>query len=411
MNITQALLLAAGESSRFWPLATNRHKCELPLLGKTLINRTVAALVEKGITNIVIVHHENHLMTVDEIDGVTVTFVPLDKPDGMGYALLRASDALQERFVLIHPYHFDAVTHLPSLIASSEGKDAALLVTHPEEGKKGGLVTVSDDRVTSVEEKTYDGQENTHYIQGMYILSSSYVDALKKEEQHHYSFETALNTFAKDHVVGYVSIEDPLVSLKYPWHLFTMRDALLYDMEPRVHESARVDKTAIIEGNVVIEEGATIGAYAVIRGPVYIGKDVFVGDHSLIRNNTVLEDHVMVGAHAEVKNSIIMERSYAQGYVADSIIGKNVKIAHGFTTGNRRIDRGVISVVSKEEKISTGLTAFGVVIGDNAMFGIHVSTMPGACIGSGAIVGPGTLVFGNIPDGMKHYVVQEISHA
>ena len=410
MNITQAVLLAAGGSSRLWPLTTNRHKCELPLLGKTLLNRTLRVLVEKGITNIVIVHHENHLIGVDEIDGVNVTFIPLDKPDGMGYALLRAASELQEHFLLIHPYHVDAVTFLPKLLTAAEGKDAAILVAPPEKGKKGGLATVTGDRVSSVEETVYTGQPDTHYIQGMYILSSAYVETLKKEEPHHYSFESALHTFASGHAVGYHHIAMPLVSLKYPWHLFDMRDYLMQHMTPSTSKQATIPPTSVIEGDVVIEDGASIGAYAVVRGPAYIGKHVFVGDHTLVRDGSVLEEGALVGAHAEVKNSIVMEGSYAQGYVADSIIGKQVKVAHGFTTGNRRIDRGRISVTVGETKVDTGLTAFGVVIGDGASFGITVSTMPGACVGSGAIVGPGTIVFGNVPEKTRHYVVQEIRH-
>jgi len=52
----------------------------------------------------------------------------------------------------------------------------------------------------------------------------------------------------------------------------------------------------------------------------------------------------------------------------------------------------------KGKKIDTGLTYFGMVVGDNTRFGIHSGTMPGALIGSNCTIGPGTLVFENIED-------------
>lgn len=401
MNVTQAVLLAAGESSRFWPLSVDRHKSELVFLGQSLINRTVHALAEAGVTTIVIVHSHHHNLSIDTIDGVEISFVPLDKPEGMGYALLAARELLNEHFLVLHPYHFDGVSYLPKMV--QEEFDGGLLLSVPQLKKNGGYATVRDGAVTSITEKTFEGEENQYYVQGMYVLSRNYMTILEQEPHHHYSFESALNRYVGQQRVAATIVDEPLISVKYPWNVFDVRDFLIADIKREIHPRAEIHETAVIEGSVVIAEGAHVGAYAIIRGPVYIGKRVFVGDHTLIRDRTILEEGVLVGAMAEVKNAIVMEQSRVQGYVADSIIGRNVKIAHGFTTGNRRIDRATIQAYVKGERVDTGRTEFGTVVGDTTAFGISVCTMPGVLIGTGAIVGPGTVVFENVANKTRVY--------
>ena len=50
-------------------------------------------------------------------------------------------------------------------------------------------------------------------------------------------------------------------------------DAVLPKMSgARIHPSAQIAETALIKGDVVIEEGAKIMDHAVVQGPAYIGK-------------------------------------------------------------------------------------------------------------------------------------------
>ena len=51
----QAVLLAAGESSRFWPLCEGYHKSLFRLMGKPLIQWTLEALERAGVKEAIIV--------------------------------------------------------------------------------------------------------------------------------------------------------------------------------------------------------------------------------------------------------------------------------------------------------------------------------------------------------------------
>ena len=106
----------------------------------------------------------------------------------------------------------------------------------------------------------------------------------------------------------------------------------------------------------------------------------------------------------EIKNSLVQEGThFHSGYLGDSVIGKNCRFGAGFIVANRRIDRGNIKSVVKGEKVDTGLTYLGVIVGDNTRFGIHSGTMPGVLIGSDCLIGPGSLVFENLEDNTAFY--------
>ena len=68
-----------------------------------------------------------------------------------------------------------------------------------------------------------------------------------------------------------------------------------------------------------------------------------------------------------------------------------------------RIDRKNVKSVVKGEKVDTGLKSLGVIIGHNTNIGIGVQAMPGILVGSGCIVGPGSLILENIEGNTKYY--------
>jgi len=400
--IKQAVILAAGESSRFSPLSAYRHKAEIPLLGKSLVQHTVDNLQKIGIEKVIIVHSPDRRPQLFAHE-CELKFVVLEQPTGMGDALLAAAEFLEDKYFVLHPYHFAGVPFMKKMLKTSKGSEGCLLVTDPVEDKSGGLATVKDDDITKVEETIYKGGDNKKYVLGIYLLTKAYTDILLRTKTHHYSFETALDLYARQHKLSWFQVEDYSVSLKYPWDLFKIKDSLLRTAKKRIAKTAKIDETAVIDGNVIVEENAKIGSYAVIRGPAYIGRNVRVGDHALVRNLTTLEEGSMVGGSAEVKNSIVLEESHIQGYLADSIVGQEVRIAHGFVSANRRIDRCTISVEVKKKKMDTKFFAMGCIIGDNVYTGINVATMPGVVIGADSVIGPRTTVFRDIPPNTRYY--------
>ncbi|MEX2008233.1 MAG: hypothetical protein WD850_01995 [Candidatus Spechtbacterales bacterium] len=221
----------------------------------------------------------------------------------------------------------------------------------------------------------------------------------------------------KDNLWPLTAIEEftllgkPLARMpQYPWELLAMLDEALAQLPEDQHiaESAEVAKSAILRGAVIIGENAVIKEGAIIEGPAYIGPGTVVGQHNVLRGPFVLEGDNLSGALFELKHSVVQAGThFHSGYVGDSVIGRNCRFGVGVVVANRRIDRANVHVRVGEEKMDSGISSLGLIAGDNVRAGINVGTMPGVMLGNGAVVGPGTMVFANVPNGSTIAVRQD----
>jgi bifunctional UDP-N-acetylglucosamine pyrophosphorylase/glucosamine-1-phosphate N-acetyltransferase len=168
--------------------------------------------------------------------------------------------------------------------------------------------------------------------------------------------------------------------------------------EQKIHESAQVHPTAVIDGPVILSEGVKIFPHATVRGPCYIGPRSIVANNALVRDSSIGSDCV-VGYSSEVKASVFADHVWTHTtYVGDSVVGSNVSFGAGSATGNLRLDEAEISSVIKGEKIKTGLNKLGTIIGTDCRLGIHTGINPGVKIGSGTFISSHVLVSEDVPD-------------
>ncbi len=199
-----------------------------------------------------------------------------------------------------------------------------------------------------------------------------------------------------------------LNELKYPWHLLDIMNVLLNDIKRKIHPDAFIDDNVLIKGNVFIDKGAKIFGNTVLVGPLYIGQNVIVGNCSLVRQG-IIEANSLVGARIEIARSLLLEESETHsGYIGDSIFSYKSHAGAEFVTANLRLDRGPIYVKIGGERINTRRNKLGAIIGENTEIGVNVSIMPGILIGKNSLIGPGTVVFENVPDNTKYYARYEI---
>lgn len=202
----------------------------------------------------------------------------------------------------------------------------------------------------------------------------------------------------------------PFFSPTYPWDFLRIFKKTIHKKikSTRIRKSARISDSAKIIGPCWIDENATIYENAVIKGPTYIGKNTIIGNNALIRGSSI-EQGSIVGANMEIARSWLGVRSETHsGYIGDSIFVNKVHVGAGFITGNVRLDRKTVKTKWKNQKIDTNLEKFGTIIGSNTEIGIHSGTMPGVLIGKNVLIGPGTLVFENVPDNTIIYTKQPI---
>ncbi|MBI2523768.1 hypothetical protein HYW11_00925, partial [Candidatus Peregrinibacteria bacterium] len=166
-----------------------------------------------------------------------------------------------------------------------------------------------------------------------------------------------------------------------------------------IHPSDAVHRSAVIEGNVTIEEGARIFPHATVRGPCFIGKNTIIGNNAFLWGSSVGHSCV-IGFGTEVKASILHNHVWTHStYIGDSVIGDNVSFGAGGVVGNFRLDEGMISSFVGHDRIRTGLKKLGTMIGNDCRIGVHVSMNPGIKIGRGSFVSTAAVIAEDVPDG------------
>jgi len=408
----QAVILAAGQSSRFWPL-NQKNKSLIKIMGKPLIWYTINSLKEAGIKEIIIVQGskkdiEKELSSL-KINSLKIKYVVQPEPKGMGNALLSARDFLNDQFLLLDVARVEAGSYLESLLEKQKKTGAGLILlgARTVNPQLYGVFRMEEDIVKEVVEKPEKGQEPSD-IKNVVVqlLPKEFIDYLRRVPEEVYSFENALSLYAREKDIRMVMLDKEPSSLKYPWHLFeTMKYLFDSFLKKKISKSARIAKNAIIQGDVYIGDNVKIFEGAVIKGPCYVGDNCVVGNNSLVREYTNLENKALIGSLAEVTRSIFQEDAHCHsGYFGDSIFGKSCRLGAGNITANIKIDRGEIRVTVNGKKISTGLKSLGCLIGENTKTGIHCSFMPGVLIGANCQIGPGSIVFENIEDNSVHFI-------
>ncbi|MBR9689323.1 MAG: NTP transferase domain-containing protein [Candidatus Altiarchaeota archaeon] len=398
----RAVILAGGESSRFWPL-NKCHKSLLEIAGKPLIVRTINNL-PRAVEEVVVIESPGGCVS-KTIKNYSINkqleFRVQDKPRGMWDAILIGARDYGDDVIVasghqFSPFAFEQLT---------SGRGTKLLLSRVKNPKDYGVAKIEGDRVTSIDEKPKVPKSDT-IVNSIYRLSQDFVKTMiPRGSKKQYFFEKALSTYLKDNPAKFEIIpKEEIPSLKYPWDALSVTERILDEIPNKI--KGDVSESANLSGNVFVEEGASIAPDATIQGPVYIGKGAFVGTSSLVRQSSI-EMGSVVGFGSEVARSLMGPESKVHHcFVGDSVLGRGTWFGFGTIVANRRFDKKVVVSVVKRKKRSTGRGHFGCATGEGARVGVGSKTMPGIFLGADVVVGPGTIVDKNLPNGKKMYVKQ-----
>jgi UDP-N-acetylglucosamine diphosphorylase / glucose-1-phosphate thymidylyltransferase / UDP-N-acetylgalactosamine diphosphorylase / glucosamine-1-phosphate N-acetyltransferase / galactosamine-1-phosphate N-acetyltransferase len=362
----QAVILAAGESSRFWPL-NQKHKSLIKIMGRPLIWWTIEGLKKVGIRDIIIV--QGLKRDIEKESGVKVQYIVQPKPKGTGDAVWQAGKLLKGPFIVADPRKVDVADYLPQLIKKfrANPKKPVLLGVKTDRPEDFGMIRFGGKKVLEIIENPKRGKEPSNIkATETYILPLDFLDYYKRAPEGEANLIDAINLLIKERGAEIVLAKKEPISLKYPWDLFSVLEYLLRNSKAKIY----------------IGKNCQISKNCHLRGPVSIG------------------DNCKIGNSVEIKNSIIGDgtRIPHLSYIGDSIIGNNCNLGAGTITANLRFDKKTVRSKIKGNLIDTNREKFGCVVGNNTQTGINVSLMPGVLIGSNVGVGPASVVFENIED-------------
>jgi UDP-N-acetylglucosamine diphosphorylase / glucose-1-phosphate thymidylyltransferase / UDP-N-acetylgalactosamine diphosphorylase / glucosamine-1-phosphate N-acetyltransferase / galactosamine-1-phosphate N-acetyltransferase len=404
----KALLLAAGRSKRMKPV---KDKNFLKFLGKPLIQHQLELLHRNGFEDIVVVggaHNLGAIKKLGETLEMNLEYCEQENLElGMCGAVKSSIKFLSGAPVLILSSNDvvddGAIKSVKEAFEAGEA-DSYILGKKVESYFPGGyLETDENGFIHNIIEKPGEGNEPSDLVNLVVHLHNDpdkLVDFLEKVESDADDiYEVALAAMMKDGVkfksVAYDGFWQPI---KFPWHVQKVFKHLFDKAEKSISSDAMISKNAVVNGEVIIEEGVKVFDGAVVNGPCYIGKGSIIATNALVRESNI-GDNCVIGFSTEVARSFLGSDVWTHSnYIGDSVLGNNVSFGAGTVTGNLRLDERNIVVASDGQNFHTNSSKFGLICGDNVRFGINTSTMPGISVGGGSFIGAGIVISSNIPE-------------
>ena len=397
-----ALILAAGKGTRLEPLTETQPKAMLPLVNKPLLQHVVEALREAGVREItIVVGYRGEVIREHFGDGsalgVSISYVVQEERLGTAHAIALAS--FEDDFLVLNGDTLVSSEDIARLMAEHQGV-ATIACRRVPDARSYGVVTLGKDgEVEKIVEKPAQPESNMINA-GMYVFSPEVSEVIKRtplSPRGEYEITSTLEMLLREGNVQGVEITGRWLDIGTPWHYLEASKTLLEEMPH--HIAGEVEGRVSIRGRVYLAEDAVIKSGSYIEGPVYIGRGSIVGPNTYLRSHSALGDGCRLGNAVEVKNSIIMQGTHIAhlSYVGDSIIGRNCNFGAGAKVGNLRLDDGNVKMRIKGELVNTGRRKMGAVIGDGVKLGLNVMINAGRKIGSSSFIGPGVIVYRDVP--------------
>jgi bifunctional UDP-N-acetylglucosamine pyrophosphorylase/glucosamine-1-phosphate N-acetyltransferase len=317
----KAIILAAGKSTRTYPLTLTKPKPLLKAANLALIEHNLDQLVDIVDEAIIIIGYKGDMIKKylgNRFESIKLRYVEQKKQLGTGHALMQAEEFVKgEKFIVM----MGDDLYFRGDMRRCLRYDLAVLAKRVENYKDFGVFVNKGKRVLDIEEKPkkfISDLVNTAF----YVFNDKIFDILrkiKKSPRGEYELTEALRLLAADEDI--FSVESKVwLPIGYPWDLLEA-DQILRDVE------VRQGKNTKIKGEVI---DCTIGANCIIEGFV---KNSIIGDNVVIHKDSVVEDSV-IGDNVEFRGTIktgIKSQIKIKGKVINvenfgAAIGDNVKM-------------------------------------------------------------------------------------
>lgn len=387
----KAVILAAGKSTRTYPLTVSKPKALLRVADTSIIEYTLSRLdgvVDEAVIVVGFCAGQVKQKLGSKYGKIRLSYAEQKEQIGTGNALLAAEKSVSGRFILLMGDDMYGKEDISRCVKQKY----CILTKKVDDISSFGEVIEKNGMLSDIREKpepAATGLANT----GLYVVDDrifGIAKKLKKSSRGEYELTDAVKEFARNEKVA-VEKASFWIPLTYPWSLLDANEALLKNISKNI--LGEVEKGATIKGNVILGRNTLVRAGAYIEGPVIIGENCDIGPNCYIRPFTTIGDGCRIGNAVEVKASIIMDGAKIGhlSYVADSVIGENVNFGADTIIANLRHDNADVKSMVNGKLVSTGRRKFGTIMGDGAKTGIHTSIYPGRKIWPGKTTLPGEI--------------------
>lgn len=394
MQIQSAVVLAAGEGRRLRPLTRFRPKPMLPAGTRPILGRVLDALIDAGIDDLHVVvgyrrdRVRNHFGPTYR--DRTITYHTQETQLGSGHALLQATDAVDDDFLVVNGDEVVASGAVERVAAAHTRTDVATLgVIDGEDTREYAGVATDGDRVTTLDETPEPGEYGL-FNAGIYAFGPSVfseIEATPQANGERALPDTVVELVERTGNVRAVRVESPRAEATYPWDLLELASASLTTTTTDVPER---------EPSVFVADGAAVHDTAVLRPPVVVADEAVVEANAVVGPDTALGRNTTVAAGATVCRSVLdQDTRVGEGAtLLDTVTGTGASVGPEVTVPGGPADVRIGTTVYEGE-------ALGAVIADRALIGGDATLAPGVLVGPETVVSPAATVRTNLEAGTE----------
>lgn len=314
----QALILAAGKSTRTYPLTLTRPKPLLKAANKTLLEHNLDNLNNIVDEVIIIVGYKKDLIKKyigNKHKNLKIKYVEQKQQLGTAHALSVAEPYIKDRFILFMGDDIYSKEDIRKCIKHRY----SILTAKTKNSQNFGVVIEKNGILVDFIEKPKKFISNL-ISTASYSLDKDifqYIKQIKKSKRNEYEFPDVLRFLSKEQNVYCIKSKQWL---------------------PVVHPKDLLKADNTLRGNKNL-----IGKNSKIYGKV---KNSSIGDNCIVKGsvkNSIIMGETIIDKNSIIKDSVIGENAYIDGKVLNSIVADNAKLRNVVVKGCKIWPNKIIS--------------------------------------------------------------------
>ena len=383
VTLPTAVILAAGRSTRTYPLTLRKPKPMLKIANTKVLEYILKQLDGLVKTAVIVVGFEKQQIIDAFGDGwgsMNLIYVEQARPRGTGDAVLCAERYVGERFLVLNGDDLVLRDALQLLLPHTL---CVLAAPHSQPWRFGVVIPADDKHVKEIREKPRNAPPNSLVSTGAYMLTCEAFNLLRqcrpKDDEEH--MLTQIIPALVSRGLSYEITEDGWLPITYPWDVLLCTWRLMRQLTD-ASIRGRISHNVIIRGAVHIGTGTVVAPDTSIEGPCIIGENVIIGRGTSI-TRCAIADGVHIGDECELTECVVYDHADIGNrvHLSRTVIGERVRLGDGVCTEIEPLGSDTVRSMVKGELVDTQLSSLGAFIGDDA------------CIGSGSILKAGIKIW------------------
>ena len=358
----QAVIMAAGRSTRTHPLTATRPKPLVPIWDRPLLEhqlRQLDGLVDEVLLVVGFLREQIENRFGDALGGIRLRYVVQEQQRGTADALLAARPHVTARCLVLNGDDFYHRDDLRGLAERGRG----LLVTRAKDPENRAVVQLEEDVITGIVEKPKNPPKDAWCSVGGYCIERDdlrYLDEVVPSPRGELELPDFILRLVEGSVVRAKRIDRFWLPITYSWDV--LQAALfLWEDPSRARDLGLVAETL---SAIRARGDVTLGRDVAIEGPIRLGSNVRIEDGARLSGPIAIGSGARIAEKAVVERSILFDDVVvgARAQVLDSVLGEGVSVGAAARIESRP---GVeLAIDVKGKRVVPDIARLGVVAGD-----------------------------------------------